>query len=339
MQHSRARSRGFTLIELLVVIAIIAILIALLLPAVQQAREAARRTQCKNNLKQIGLAMHNFADAMGHLPQGARDYLSTEPLIDNPSASPGPRCCSASDVVGWSWLYQILPYMEQTTVYNLAKPTATSADSDWAANRLAVAKTKIAGYTCPTRRPPTVYGTAPNQTFRADYVGNAGERKYTTSVYDPANPSGGAKEDIRIAGSSGDKTGVIVQTTRAKLIIERITDGSSNTIMVGEKAIGIDRYGNDGGENEYWNDAGWDEDVIRHGAGTNNAGTVFGIPPLPDIKAPNDGSWYNNFGSAHNAACHFVLADGSVRAISYNIDSLVFRCLSHRADRQPLGEF
>ncbi|QDT57183.1 putative major pilin subunit [Caulifigura coniformis] len=326
---------GFTLIELLVVIAIIAILIALLLPAVQQAREAARRTQCTNNLKQIALAMHNFADARGHLPQGARDHNSGAP--SDPLNDTSPQCCNSLTVAGWSWSYHLLPYMEQPSIFNLADPTATSASSTYGAQNLAVAQSKVPAYTCPTRRAPTAYGT--NKIFKVDYAGNAGEREFTGSaVYTDATATSAPKGNLRAPASSGEKTGVIVQTDRSKVIIERITDGSSNTIMVAEKAIGLTGQGSDGGENENWNNAGWDEDVVRHGAGRNGSGTTFGIPPLPDIKAPSK-DWYNNFGGPHSGVVISAMGDGSVRGINYNIDSNVFRRLSHRADAEPVGEF
>jgi len=325
---------GFTLIELLVVIAIIGVLVALLLPAVQQAREAARRSQCTNNLKQIGLACHNFADAKGFLPQGARDGNSTDVLNDS-----SPQCCNSNDVAGWSWSFQILPYMDQTPAFNQADYNVTnlSDPTKYAAQNLAVARTRIPSYTCPTRRAIKGYGT--NLIYKVDYAGNAGERYFNGSeVYSDATATTASKGDIRNINSSGEKTGVIVQTGRGQLTVERIVDGSSNTFLVGEKAVGVDGQGSDGGENENWNNAGWDEDVIRHGAGRNANGVIFGITPLPDVKAPS-ANWYNNFGSAHAAVCNFVLADGSVRGISYNINSNVFRRLSNRSDREPTGEF
>jgi prepilin-type N-terminal cleavage/methylation domain-containing protein/prepilin-type processing-associated H-X9-DG protein len=320
---------GFTLIELLVVIAIIAVLIALLLPAVQQARESARRTQCKNNLKQIGLAFHNFQDAQGYLPQGGRDGISTDDLETT--------CCNSSEVRGFSWLFNILPYMEQNAIYQLAD------DDNFSATNTAVAQSLISAYNCPTRRAPTTYGSA--NTYRYDYAGNAGERHYTGSnVRTPENDFvSSVRHGVRYIESSGDKTGVVIQTDRTKLIVSRIRDGSSNTIMVGEKALAPDRHGSDGGDNEYWNNAGWDEDIIRFGAGRNESNQVFGIPPVSDDdvqkRIPSGTQWYNMFGSAHSGGTNFVMADGSVRTIQYNISTEVFRRLSHRQDGEPVGEF
>lgn len=142
-------ARGFTLIELLVVIAIIAILIALLLPAVQQAREAARRTQCKNQLKQIGLAFHNYHDQFLVLPDGG---------TDSGTGWPCSACCNANNRGEWNWMYQILPQLEQTALYN--EPTQAT-----------IYNTAVGLYHCPSRRAPRVYGSS----AKSDYAGNAGD--------------------------------------------------------------------------------------------------------------------------------------------------------------------
>ena len=126
----RQRRGAFTLIELLVVIAIIAILIALLVPAVQKVRESASSLQCKNNLKQIGLSIHNYHDSLKKLPPAGRD-------------GPSVTCCNGDTRNEWSWLFQILPYMDQGTVYDTPSDTV-------------LAKTAIQPYHCPTGRQPTV---------------------------------------------------------------------------------------------------------------------------------------------------------------------------------------
>jgi prepilin-type N-terminal cleavage/methylation domain-containing protein/prepilin-type processing-associated H-X9-DG protein len=339
-RKNAGKRAGFTLIELLVVIAIIAILIALLLPAVQQAREAARRSQCKNNLKQIGLAFHNYESAKGYLPQGAHDGAKDANL----DASSAP-CCSATDSDGYSWLYVILPYLEQTTVYDLAD------DQNFSAATTRIGQSRIEAYFCPSRRLPTAYGSS--KIYRNDYAGNAGERYYTGgNVYSEAANGQNAlgKEDLRKIKSSGDKTGVVIQTNRTKLAVSRISDGSSNTMMVGEKALNPLGQGNagtvaEGGDNESWVNPGWDEDIIRFGAGRNANGTLFAIPPMSDatvqmVMDPAVTShWYDNFGGPHGGGFNAVMGDGAVRTIGYNIDGETFRRLSHRQDGEILGEF
>src|SRR3954471_5173880 len=146
----RRSPSGFTLIELLVVIAIIAVLIGLLLPAVQKVREAAARTQCVNNLKQIGLAFHSYHDVNnGRFPWAGSD-------------GPTKTCCNADDRVGWTWMFQITPYIEQANVFN------DPVDAN-------VAATAIRIYYCPSRRQPMTYGSGVG-TARCHYAGNGGRQ-------------------------------------------------------------------------------------------------------------------------------------------------------------------
>lgn len=326
-QQSAVRERqGFTLIELLVVIAIIAILIALLLPAVQQAREAARRSQCTNNLKQIGIAFHNFQDVYGYLPRGARD--------GHPETEPFDFCCRARTKEGFAWSYWILPQMDQANVFNLVNEGEDPAPGVNAYNpgEDRVARTAIPAFYCPTRRFPTPHGS---NFYRVDYAGNAGER--TTAA-------------LRAGGNDG-RTGVVTQTGRFKMRVEQITDGSSNTIMVAEKALHPTRHGSDGGDNERWNNAGWDEDVVRWGAGRNASGVQYGITPLPDVQAPTDtvtvtdaggrtwDNWHPYFGGPHAGGVLACMGDGAVRSISYNIDNETWRRISLSKSNLPVGEF
>ena len=335
--HQKARrsetpsnSHAFTLVELLVVIAIIGVLIALLLPAVQAARESARRSQCANNLKQIGLAFHNFQDNNGHLPTGARDG-------DTRIQGPADFCCRANTRRGWTWCYHILPFIEQSNVYDLASdeddpdPPATGA---YNSKESIVGQQPIITFYCPTRRDPTGYGSG--GFYRSDYAGNAGERG-----------DGSAKKDP----STGVR-GVVIQTDRDRTRIERIRDGSSNTIMVGEKALHPEAFGIEGGDNERWNNVGWDNCVIRWGAGIRDDGTNYGLPPIPDMEAPHlvNGSWtgvtdkggrtrnqwHPFFGSSHNGGANFCMADASVRFVSFNVDDRVFRAASLANDREAI---
>jgi prepilin-type N-terminal cleavage/methylation domain-containing protein len=335
------RRIGFTLIELLVVIAIIATLVAILLPAVQQARESSRRSQCQNNLRQIGLAMHNFHDAKNKFPGGARDhnasvaYQKDQPVNDS-------WCCNSRDRAGFSWLYHILPYMEQAAIYDLSTeamdpPLGSTSVSNTGED--AVAQQIVAAYSCPTRRAPEKY-TGDTGHFRADYAGNAGER--TTS-------------GMRHISNAG-KRGAIIRTMTGEIIVERIRDGSSNTILVSEKALHPLSQGiaGEGGDNERWSNPGWDEDIVRFGGGLLADGTVYGITPIPDKQATfNDAGtwravvdkggrswtqWHPFFGSSHSVL-NAVFADGSVHGISFNIDHLTFRKLSLANDGEAVGEF
>src|SRR5215468_3633015 len=153
MKLSRRSRSAFTLIELLVVIAIIAILIGLLLPAVQKVREAAARTQCENNLKQIGLAFHNYHDVYQVFPNAGSDGPNGG---TPPTSQP---CCNASTRVGWTWLFHITPFIEQENIYKLSSDTS-------------VGQSVIKIYYCPSRRQPTAYGSG--ATARSDYAGNGG---------------------------------------------------------------------------------------------------------------------------------------------------------------------
>src|SRR6478609_6920820 len=155
-QRPQAQRYGFTLIELLVVISIIGILVALLLPAVQSVRESARRTQCMNNLKQIGLAFHNHHDTFNWFPSGGLSWPSDRNYV---SGSNTPEGAKAQN---WGWAYQILPFIEQRNLWE-------NTDSAF------VASSKVKSYSCPTVRPPTVFpysGSTPTgNRAMADYVG------------------------------------------------------------------------------------------------------------------------------------------------------------------------
>lgn len=276
-------TRGFTLIELLVVIAIIAVLVALLLPAVQQAREAARRTQCKNNLKQIGLAFHNYADIYRVLPDGG---------TDSGSGWPCSACCSANNRGEWNWMYQILPQIEQANL------TSVTSDS-------VIYKSPIPTYFCPSRRLPGVYGSS----AKSDYAGNAGD------------------------GMTNYNGAIIRRSCKNSVDLAAFTDGTSNTLLVGEKQTNIKNFGGSGGDNEPYVNSGWDQDEIRWGASGNNPQSDLDHPAEPPAY------WSGRFGSSHAGAFNGVMVDGSVRSISYNVDYETFRRVCVRNDLMPVGEF
>jgi prepilin-type N-terminal cleavage/methylation domain-containing protein/prepilin-type processing-associated H-X9-DG protein len=321
--HSfRSLPRGFTLIELLVVIAIIAVLIGLLLPAIQRVRESASRMECANNLKQIGAAYHNYNSAYGHFPPGGQD--------GRPAGQTFQTCCNWDDQQaasenaagkqdnrdGFCWRYWILPYIEQELLYDQVKRSTVYAGA-------------IKGYYCPSRRSPVIYGGS----GRGDYNGNAGTH------FDNGTPSPTSKDS-----GSGVIDGVVIRTTVGLMTLEQITDGTSNTLLMAEKWLNPHRFDEDGGDNEPWCNAGWDECIVRIGGGTYNhpqLGVIDRVP-RPDILAPAsvDGAgnpvviWNQSFGSSHPNGMNALLCDGSVHHVSFGITATAWAAICSRNDGQ-----
>jgi len=356
MKRRFCPSRAFTLIELLVVIAIIAILIGLLLPAVQKVREAAARMQCANHLKQIGLAFHNYESAMGYFPPGG---LDGDPQAITTSGAPNPAgfkydedpggyetttCCRAATRRGWNQFYWILPYIEQENVYRLGRddpPFWPNVPNNGGEDDVARQLIKI--YYCPSRRAPTGYGSA--GFGRCDYAGCAG--LFQGDVHEltgdtPPPPLGfGPARNERTTENFGNypgRKGFIVWPGRgAKRRMADLIDGTSNTIAAAEKAIPAQRYGLDGGDNERWNNNGWDEDNIRwhfppkHDQDRTNFmyRAVTGdwrqlAPPTNDPAFSGNNLWRRYFGSNHTGGLNAVFADGSVRFIRFDVNPLTF---------------
>lgn len=338
------RRQAFTLVELLVVIAIIGILVGLLLPAVQAARSAARRTQCMNNLKQIGLSIHNFESAHQKFPEGPMDgdpeaiHHGGSRNPDGSRYSAGGTCCRAATRRGWGHFYHILPFIEESNVYNLGE----DAPPYWPyfpnnAGEDEVARAAIGAYFCPSRRSPSFYGGS--QFSRNDYAGCAGFFQgalYSSTSMIPEAPLGrGPEVSIRSRTNGGNVLGrrgaIVWPALGDKRVIGDFKDGLSNSITVSEKSLPVERHGSDGGDNERWNNAGWDVDITR-----------FHFPPIVDSEAPpfrpgttSSTVWRRMFGSSHSVGLNAALGDGSTKFYSYSIDSIVWMklCLIDDLDK------
>ena len=293
---SPTHKRAFTLIELLVVIAIIAILIALMLPAVQQAREAARRTQCKNNLCQLGLAMHNYDMSYEMLPPG-----TVEPIGPIRNVPEGYHI---------SWIVQQLPMMDQS-------PAFKAVDFDEGAYGSAnarVRETSIGAFACPSDY---------DFRYKIDGVGTVVASSY-------AGCFGG--EDVAI---DDNNNGLLFRNS--SMNFRSIRDGATNTIMIGEKI--------NPRETE---DLGWmsgSSATLRNTGVAINTGwdvaNYFAGAQLekPESAKPPSDTATGGFSSQHSGGAQFILADGSTRFISQNIDLKLFSHLGNREDMQLLQDF
>jgi prepilin-type N-terminal cleavage/methylation domain-containing protein/prepilin-type processing-associated H-X9-DG protein len=332
---------GFTLVELLVVITIIAILIALLLPAVQSAREAARKSQCANNLKQLGLAALQHEERTKFFPSGGWGYW----WIGDPDRGLGKEQPGG-------WTYSLLQFLEQDQLASLGRDGDpgkwTSVQTAGGAQSLQAA---LSVMNCPSRRVPVLspiatswfggskefYGAnAVSTVARCDYAACAGDQSFNQWDAGPAGLDDAATRTKNRTWPDLNKdpnkaTGVCYM--RSEVAFSWVGDGTSNTYMLGEKYLNPDSYlnGEDGGDNET-TFVGFDNDCCRV--------TYCPDPPLPTNYVPTHTPMQDTpgvandvrFGSAHANGCNMCFCDGSVRTIDYAIDPFANRYLGNRDD-------
>jgi prepilin-type N-terminal cleavage/methylation domain-containing protein len=367
-RHSRRfQESGFTLVELLVVIAIIGVLVALLLPAIQAAREAARRAQCQNNLKQLGLGALNHEGTYGFYPTGGWSY----------DWGPDPDRGFGKDQPG-GWPYNLLPFIEQGNLHRLGSGTAYAGSAREAA-LTQLWTTNVSAYRCPSRGAsdlqfadfndvnvknagiyPSTIGKATG-VFKTDYAANTGTTDESDGYiwfngassalngdYSGAETSFATKLKNAPMDFCGETPASAFQVNwvhycqdgviyiRSETEIRNIPDGTSNTYLIGEKYVMPEAYGGSVGDTENqgaYIGFDWDNQRTAHN-------TIWGTDP--ELRQPRaDRSGYDstdNFGSAHPAIFHMVYCDGSVQAISYDVDPFIHSYGANRLDGKTVSQ-
>ncbi len=322
------------MIELLVVIAIIAVLIALLLPAVQQAREAARRTTCKNNLKQIGLALHNYHDSYNQFPFSALNEAARSGSAYQPTIVLNAR--------GWTML---LPYFDQATMfnrYNSSAPASTYKDQDTTGlsgyypgtpipvNESIVA-TVLPGLICPSDPGNPRYLTQTSAHYSIVSTGATANMFGARTNYDfSVNARGPGSSTLWVL--RGVTTRTAFGTNKSAGIAD-VRDGTSNTVAVSETTLEV-RDGN--GQN--WGYVNWTSRGIQFdGAQLNYKQCCSWVPPVTEV--PNKLGTYGLPGSVHIGGLHVLMCDGSVHFLNENMQRTMQNRLAYIQDGNPIDEF
>ena len=333
---------GFTLVELLVVIAIMGILVALLLPAIQAARESARRTQCQNNLKQIGLASLNHTDTHSFFPSSGWGYKWTgDPDMGYGAKQPG------------GWTYDILAFIEGGVLRDIGKglpggSTGTKFEA------LGVLKsTVIPGFHCPSRRTAKGYpavessfnSAQPSVLSKTDYAANGGSYKMLgagTNALSCVDTYPDCRWDRSLENSLREVFDGI-STYRSEVKISQVTDGTSNTILIAEKYMNSNQYESGDGcadnnslfQGNDWDTNRWVPEFIRSIGGGNDP-TKLDPNSIQVRKPQQDTPGFENcterFGSSHSAGFFASLCDGSVQFYAYDIDDTAYATLGIRND-------
>ena len=322
MRH-RIRRAAFTLIELLVVIAIIGILIALLLPAVQKVRDAANRTKCSNNMRQMGIALHHYHDAYGNFPSGVNDTQET------PNGSPAGSGNHVGYHAWWSWMALLMPFYEQDNLYKRADDFARGNWSNrqpWGPPANPALATSIPNLVCPAD------SRANLATHVSDDLGFDDDVAFT--------------DYLGVSGiQSGDWKGLLWSNSRIRT--GQVSDGLSNTIFVGERPVSADL------------DFGWWFAGAGYPVGQQNGtgDVVLGSHDHPygswlashyqcaseklGLQPGNlaDNCDQSHFWSLHSGGANFLLGDGSVRFVTYNLDNATLQALSTRDGGEVINNF
>ena len=345
-------NRGFTLIELLVVIAIIAILISLLLPAVQQARESARRTQCRNHLKQIGLALHNYHDVHRVFPPA---YLGS-PVASGTSVGVSFPDDNRNGPSGLGWGVMILPYLEQSALYQQFDPTIPL----WAPQQSAALRAKVTTFLC-----PSAVGGSDGFALRR-YTSGDNESPGNPQPYSPALTLAHSHY-VTMAGTQGPWARPTAWSTdfsvpepipsagsaiidgafyrNSRIRIADITDGTSNTVFVGEHTsrlsdktwVGVVPYSV---TCKKQNGVVTDDCDSGGALVQGHSGPDLHDHPQVIIHQPNHPAQHpDQLESDHTGGCHGLLGDGSVRFFSQYMDGFTWASLCTRANGEVTGEF